>query len=367
MHSSILNRRQLMVGLGGLFAISGLRAHAEIYAPGKGVEVVQFTRPGNGSVNSYLLVGSQSVTIIDCQRTSVEAAALARMVEGIGKPVDAIVLTHEHPDHTMGLDTISRAFPAAPILASEITQDYIAKSGRQTAEFMKNIFPGAIPDGIPSATRIITGGERLELAGAEWVVDQRGAAEALGMTLLHAPAEGILVASDLFGNRFTPYLVEGRTAGWLEELAAVRDSYAGVDRALPGHGSAAPLVPLVDGQAAYLNDIRRDDRCGHGSRPSCHGCAVPRVSDGRPRRPDGRQHRRRRPRTLSLTNFRSQNPELSHEHSPCRRRSSPCTVGDPSSSGLVAGCHQCAIRSRAVHGWHARPGRDAGCQYRHRP
>lgn len=256
MHGSILDRRQLLIGLGGLFAVSASRANAEMYSPGMGVEVVQFTRPGNGSVNSYLLVGPQSVTIVDCQRTSIEAASLARMVEGIGKPVDAIVLTHEHPDHTMGLDTISRAFPGAPILASAVTQEYIETSGRQTADFMKNIFPGAIPDGIPSATRIIAAGERLELAGAEWVVDQRGAAEALGMTVLHAPAEGILIASDLFGNRFTPYLVEGRTGNWLAELAAARDTYAGVDRALPGHGSAGPLVPLVDGEIAYLSDIR---------------------------------------------------------------------------------------------------------------
>jgi glyoxylase-like metal-dependent hydrolase (beta-lactamase superfamily II) len=256
MQSFILNRRKLLIGLSGLFAVSAFRASAEIYEPGKGVEVVQFTRPGNGSVNSYILVGSRTVTIVDCQRTSVEAAALARMVEGLGKPVDAIVLTHEHPDHTMGLDTISRAFPTAPILASDVTQEYIRSSGKQTADFMKNIFPGAIPDGIPLATRIISTGERIELAGAEWVVDQRGAAEAMGMTLLHAPAEGILVASDLFGNRFTPYLVEGRTGSWLEELAATRKIYGSVDRALPGHGSAAPLVPLVEAQAAYLSDIR---------------------------------------------------------------------------------------------------------------
>jgi glyoxylase-like metal-dependent hydrolase (beta-lactamase superfamily II) len=256
MQLSMLDRRQLLIGLGGLFMVSALRAKAEVYAPGRGVEVVQFTRPGNGSVNSYLLVGPQSVTIVDCQRTSIEATSLARMVEGIGKPVDAIVLTHEHPDHIMGLDTISRAFPSAPILASAVTQDYIEKSGRATAEFMKTIFPGAIPDGIPSATRIIADGERLELAGAEWIVDQRGAAEALGMTLLHAPAEGILVSSDLFGNRVTPYLVEGRTEDWLAELASARATYVGVDRALPGHGSAAPLVPMVDAQSAYINDIR---------------------------------------------------------------------------------------------------------------
>lgn len=252
----MLNRRtfgQIMLGA-GLTALMARRVQA--YAPGTGLDIIQINRPGDASVNSYILEGRDSLVLIDGQRTGVEARQVTALALGLGKPVEAIVLSHEHPDHFGGLQVLADTFPDAPILASQVTADALAKIAAPTLAFMTTRFGSAMPATVPMPTRIIAGGDRLQLAGQEWTVDQRGPCEASGMTLLHQPDTGILFAADLVGNRVTPWLVDGHLGPWLAELSEVRPRYAEVATCLPGHGAAAPAAALIDAQADYLTFFR---------------------------------------------------------------------------------------------------------------
>ena len=40
------------------------------------------------------------------------------------KPIEAIILTHFHADHTQGLDVFTEAYPKARIYAHETLEDY---------------------------------------------------------------------------------------------------------------------------------------------------------------------------------------------------------------------------------------------------
>lgn len=211
-----------------------------------------YTRPGEASVNSYVLVGPRSVAVVDCQRALPEARRLLDLVRSVGKPVEAIVITHEHVDHIGGLDSVKKAFPGVPVLASAATREAVAREKAALIPVMKRNFGDDFPDDIPLPNRVVEGGATLDLAGRAWTVDQLGPCEAKGMTLLHSASDGVLVAADLFGNRVTPWLVDGTTRAWMRELDAARDRYAGVRVALPGHGAPAPAAGLIEGQLAYL-------------------------------------------------------------------------------------------------------------------
>lgn len=218
-------------------------------------------------MNSYLLVGPRSIVIVDGQRTLVEARQVVAAARGLSLPVEAIVLTHEHPDHCGGLKLVTDAFPDAPLLASEPTRDWLARNGRDMMGFMRSLFGDRSPDSVPMPTRVIRHGERLLLAGTEFVVDQLGPCEASeGMTMLFSEANSLLVAADLFGNRATPWLLDGTTRGWIGELEKAAPRYAGVATALPGHGAAAAAAPLIADQLAYLRDfhalVRQEARGG---------------------------------------------------------------------------------------------------------
>jgi glyoxylase-like metal-dependent hydrolase (beta-lactamase superfamily II) len=82
------------------------------------------------NVNSYLLSDSRSVIVVDLLRNSREAGKLADHVKATGKRLEAIFVTHGHPDHYLGLDVFHRRFPEVPVLvaSSEIRDDIIGFS-----------------------------------------------------------------------------------------------------------------------------------------------------------------------------------------------------------------------------------------------
>lgn len=255
--------RRLMLGAAAALAVLPVRpkpAEAQP-APPPGarpapLDIARFDRPGEGAVNSYILVGERSCVILDCQRTRVEARHVVSLARGTGLPVEAIFLSHEHPDHIAGLETVSAAFPQAPILASETTRDWIAANRAQLIPFLRSVLGPAAPDGVPLPTRLVRPGETLALAGSEWRVDQIGPCEAAGMTLLHNERHDVLFAADLFDNRFTPWLVDGQSAAWIAEIERGLPRYGDVGTALVGHGTARPARAMMEGTLAYLRFFR---------------------------------------------------------------------------------------------------------------
>lgn len=252
-------RRALIValGLGIASAVRPYRSTAATYTPGRGLDIAQYTRPGFAAVNSYVVAGAGSAAILDCQRTGVEALQLVGLARGIGKPIDGIFLSHEHPDHIAGLAVVADAFPAAPIYALESTRRFIETSSKGLLDFMRKRFGDAMPDRIPLPTRIVRGGDRVQLAGVEWLVEESGLSESENIALLFSREHEVLFAADVVGDRVTPWLVDGHTAGWLRSLRALRTRYSKVETCLPGHGAAGPAATLMDSQIEYLEFFRR--------------------------------------------------------------------------------------------------------------
>lgn len=218
-------------------------------------DVERFTVEGPGSVNTFIVPVEGGVVIIDAQRS---LSLGQRVLERVGdREVLAVLLTHPHPDHVGGLATIVEA-TGAPVHASEGTARELEEDANRLLALTHEIMPDdSVPaDELPAVDRIVAAAEPLTFGDVRFVPYELGPSESLSMTLYALPAQEAIFAGDLFSPGMTPFLLERRTAAWLETLARVEMLWPADTTVYPGHGDPGPLSEMVADQRAYLTTIR---------------------------------------------------------------------------------------------------------------
>ena len=83
------------------------------------LEIQRFTSSEAGAwSNAYLISGETDAILFDVFMLRAEAAELAKTIEQSGKTLQAVMISHAHPDHFMGLDAIVERFPAVHVLST---------------------------------------------------------------------------------------------------------------------------------------------------------------------------------------------------------------------------------------------------------
>jgi glyoxylase-like metal-dependent hydrolase (beta-lactamase superfamily II) len=81
------------------------------------ISIVRFAgREAN--VNAYIIRNATHAVVVDSLRNREEAAELAQAIRQSGRTLQAIFVTHGHPDHYIGSRTLKEAFPSARILVA---------------------------------------------------------------------------------------------------------------------------------------------------------------------------------------------------------------------------------------------------------
>jgi glyoxylase-like metal-dependent hydrolase (beta-lactamase superfamily II) len=218
--------------------------------------IERYTKPGQGSVNSYILVSESSIALIDTQRTLPEARELLAKMQATGKPLEAIVLSHEHPDHIGGVKLILDHYPGVPVYASQTTIDYITREKEPLVKLMKGFFADAFADDIPVPDQVLADGDVIQLAGIDWSVQELGAGEASSMLLLHSSDQDILFCADTVGNHMTAWVGDQHVDAWLAQLDDLGRRYGAVGTVYPGHGDAGPPSDMFAPQQRFLRFFR---------------------------------------------------------------------------------------------------------------
>jgi glyoxylase-like metal-dependent hydrolase (beta-lactamase superfamily II) len=217
------------------------------------IRIERFHAPGAGSVNSWILIGPAGVAVIDTQRTLPEARALVARVRALGKPVQAVLVTHEHPDHLGGVDEVMTAFPEAALWASAATTRFIRDKGPGMVQMMRT--QAGLGDRfaarIPLPTRLLQDGDTVQLASTPFKVQQLADGESSSMSTLVSAERRIAFVADLAGNSMTPWLGDGHVQAWMAQLEAAQTRLAGYT-VYPGHGEPGPAAQVLGGQLSYL-------------------------------------------------------------------------------------------------------------------
>jgi glyoxylase-like metal-dependent hydrolase (beta-lactamase superfamily II) len=212
-------------------------------------------------VNSFIIETERGLVLVDTQFLTSSARLLCDAIRAHGKPLLAVFITHPHPDHFNGTAEIAREWPGLPIYATRETSDVIRATAADKRAAWTPVYGDDYPQETVLPNRVVVPGQPVWIDGLELRVDDLGAGESADITVIHLPQSDQLIASDLLYHRVHPWLAEGRTAQWLEQLDVVRHRYSTATTVFAGHGESAGLDALAQ-QAEYLTTFR--DRVREG-------------------------------------------------------------------------------------------------------
>jgi glyoxylase-like metal-dependent hydrolase (beta-lactamase superfamily II) len=191
-----------------------------------------------GDPNSGIIVGDDSVMVVDAQATPVMAQdVIARVRTVTDKPIKYVLLTHYHAVRVLG----ASGYEDAEILASDMTRKLIVERGQQDMDSEIGRFPRlfqaveSIP-GLTWPTMTFPEAMTVWLGKREVRIAVIGRAHTAGDTIVHVPDANVVFSGDLVEYHSACYCGDAHFTDWPTTL----DRLAAFDAAalVPGRGAA---------------------------------------------------------------------------------------------------------------------------------
>lgn len=200
--------------------------------------------------NAVLLLGKDDAVLIDGAWLLADGAALAQRIAATGRRLKAVLITHGHPDHYMGLGPVLARFPDAKVLARPEVRREMAEEFRAKWRHWSPVFGDQLPSEpvLPEAFS----GEYTALEGEQIVWVDMPPAETRHATAFHVPSLRAVITGDVVFSGMHAYFADlDNPSGWMTALQRLKE--LGVDRVYPGHGPAGD-AGLIDAQLIYMRD-----------------------------------------------------------------------------------------------------------------
>ncbi|MES9815370.1 MAG: MBL fold metallo-hydrolase [Candidatus Thiodiazotropha sp.] len=285
--------RVVTVGIVLLLSTDGIQARtadAREIAPGiflwPGIQE-EFSAHNHGHIaNTGFVVGSERVAVIDTGSSYREGLALRKMIREITQlPIGYVILTHMHPDHTLGAAAFRQDDPV--FIGHEYLGDALARRQSTYLNRMKQIL-GDLAEGtqmvFPSQSVSVDQVKRLDLGGRSLHLHAYPTAHTNNDLSVYDDKTGTLWLSDLLFVERVP-VVDGSLLGWLKVIqklskqacvtvssddaknrstaiqAEAKGQCGKVRRIVPGHGSVTTQwQSALAAQQRYLEIIAADVR-----------------------------------------------------------------------------------------------------------
>jgi glyoxylase-like metal-dependent hydrolase (beta-lactamase superfamily II) len=213
-----------------------------------------------GDPNTGIIIGDDSVMVIDTQATPIMAQDVIRRIREVtDKPIQYVLLSHYHAVRVLG----ATAYAPQHIIASQDTYDLIVERGEQDKASEIGRFPRlfqnveSVPDGMTWPTMTFTGKMTLWLGKLEVQILQLGRGHTKGDTVAWLPQEKILFSGDLVEFDATPYAGDAYFKDWpqtLDAIAALKP-----EKLVPGRGAALQTPAQVQaglaGTRSFVSDL----------------------------------------------------------------------------------------------------------------
>ena len=217
-----------------------------------GRDLYAFT--AEGDPNTGVIVGDDSVMLIDTQATPAMARRVIERIRGVtDKPIKYVTLSHYHAVRVLG----ASAYGASEVIASQTCRAMIAERGQEDWDSEYGRFPRLFQaaDSIPGLTwPSVTFRERMTLYMGKRRVELLflGRAHTAGDIVAWVPDAGVMFSGDIVEYRSACYCGDGHFHDWPGTLDAIRGYRP--EALVPGRGDA-----LVGGaKASDALDLTED-------------------------------------------------------------------------------------------------------------
>lgn len=218
------------------FASAGDLTEKEISFVEVGEGLWAFT--AEGDPNSGVIIGDDSVMVIEAQATPRLANQVIERIRGVtDKPIKHLVLTHYHAVRVLG----ASAYSASEILMSETARAMVAERGQEDwdSEFGRfpRLFEGheSIP-GLTWPTQTFRGRMSVFLGSRRVDLMQLGRGHTAGDIVAYVPDQNVMFTGDLVEYRSACYCGDAHLVEWPSTLKNIKAFE--LDAIAPGRGDA---------------------------------------------------------------------------------------------------------------------------------
>lgn len=185
----------------------------------------------DGRVNSTVIVGQKGTVVVDTQVTLSGGKAVKDLAVEVseGKPIVAVLLTHEHFDHIAG-----NQFFGCPIVSTE--------PARQSIVSMDS---GSFPEGYVHTPPTVTFSEETTLyLGDTSLRLKRDGGHCPGQCSVFILEHGVLLTGDNVFHGRTPYVSSADVPAWVQVLTGLHAMNPEI--VIPGHGAPGTKAILLE-------------------------------------------------------------------------------------------------------------------------
>ena len=226
-------------------------------------KIVSFTEIGEGlyaftaegDPNSGVIIGDESVMVIDAQATPVMAQKVIERIRTVtDKPIKHVVLSHYHAVRVLG----ASAYDASEIVASDLTRELIVERGQQDWDSEYGRFPRlfAAAESIPGLTWPSLTFERglsVWLGKREVRLMHLGRGHTMGDIVAWVPDSGVMFSGDLVEYHSACYCGDAHLQDWPKTLDRLAEFQP--QALVPGRGDALVGNAKVEEAVALTRDF----------------------------------------------------------------------------------------------------------------
>jgi glyoxylase-like metal-dependent hydrolase (beta-lactamase superfamily II) len=211
-------------------------------------------------MSATLIHGQEEAILVDTLVTFDQVDALADWIDGFGKRLVGIYITHGHSDHWIGLSRLRERFGDVPGWARPkvFERAVFEATNPGLSGYWQGVFPGEIPEKPETPDRLET--TSIELEGSEIRVIDIGQGDTEHSTIVHVPSIRAVVGGDVVYNEVHMMTAETDARSrqdWIDNLNQI----ASLDPQIVvsgHHRVGAPNDPKSIGESQqYLRDFSR--------------------------------------------------------------------------------------------------------------